>query len=249
LLWNFYEATSLTIPNFRGTVIAPLADVTLTGGNFDGRLFVGGNLEVNGAGHEIHNYAFGGALPCENATACPTLDLAIAGENICEGNDLNITATSADAIVSWSWNGPNSFASSDQNPSIAAADTLATGDYTVTITDAAACTATASISLEVQATIPTQEICDGQTIDAEAEAGFASYQWYKDGVAIMAIDGGDLQTYTIAAAGTYNYTVDGEPLNGSCTNQMCCPIVVIETLCPAVCPATRCIPITIMQTN
>lgn len=249
LLWNFYEATSLTIPNFRGTVIAPLADVRLTGGNFDGRLFVGGNLEVDGAGHEIHNYAFGGALPCETTVACPNLDIATEAENICEGNDINLTATSTDNIVSWSWSGPNGFSSSDQNPTIAAADTLAKGDYTVTVTDDAACTATSLVNVDVQANIPTQEICDGQIIEAEAEAGHTSYQWYKDGIAIPAVDGGDLQTYIITTAGSYNYTIDGEPLNGSCTNQMCCPIVVIETTCPEICPTNRCIPLMITQTN
>ena len=78
----------------------------------------------------------------------------------------------------------------------------------LTVTDANGCTATATASFVVETQI-NQELCDGQTIDAEAETGATSYQWYKDGVAIDAANGGDQQTYTITEAGEYNYTIDG----------------------------------------
>ena len=51
---------------------------------------------------------------------------------ICSGQDLNLFAnTTAD---SYSWTGPNSFSSTQQNPSIASATTAATGTYSVIVT-------------------------------------------------------------------------------------------------------------------
>ena len=116
----------------------------------------------------------------------------------------------------------------------------------LTVTDANGCTATATASFVVETQI-NQELCDGQTIDAEAETGATSYQWYKDGVAIDAADGGDQQTYSITEAGEYNYTIDGAVLDGTCTNQMCCPIIVVAGNCPPDCPTNRCMQVTVTK--
>lgn len=53
---------------------------------------------------------------------------------ICAGSDLNLTATTVGGASAYTWSGPNSFTSSQQNPSITAATTAATGTYTVTAT-------------------------------------------------------------------------------------------------------------------
>jgi large repetitive protein len=54
---------------------------------------------------------------------------------ICADSTLNLTATTSFAgAVSWSWNGPNAFASSTQNPSITNATIAATGTYNVIAT-------------------------------------------------------------------------------------------------------------------
>ena len=81
IIWNFYEATTLSLPEFDGAVIAPLADVALVGPSFDGRLYVGGNLEINSPGNEIHNYPFTGSLPC------PTTIPEICNNNIDDDGD------------------------------------------------------------------------------------------------------------------------------------------------------------------
>lgn len=68
ILWNFPEATSLTLngaSQFWGSVVAPLADVTMSTST-NGRLIIGGNLDqgtAGGTGLEIHNYPFRGSLP------------------------------------------------------------------------------------------------------------------------------------------------------------------------------------------
>lgn len=65
--------------------------------------------------------------------------------------------------------------------------------------------------------------CTGSTINltATATAGM-TYQWYKDAVLIA---GQTAQTYTITAVGSYSYTATSGSL-GSCTANLCCPIIV-----------------------
>ncbi|MEL6658190.1 MAG: GEVED domain-containing protein, partial [Bacteroidota bacterium] len=66
VVWNFYEATSLSISrDVNGLLLAPNANVDLLG-NYNGRMFIGGDLNhVSGGvafGTEIHNYPFTGDL-------------------------------------------------------------------------------------------------------------------------------------------------------------------------------------------
>ena len=55
-----------------------------------------------------------------------------------------------DGMVSYNWTGPNGFASTLQNPIIPNADTLYSGIFTLTVTDANGCDDTASISVLVE---------------------------------------------------------------------------------------------------
>jgi len=93
--------------------------------------------------------------------------------------------------------------------------------------------------------VPIALPCSGNGISAVAESGVASYQWYKDGVVI---DGETTDTYLIMSPGSYNYTINGGVLDGSCTDQMCCPIIVLDGDCAA-CPPTYCLPVTITRSN
>jgi T5SS/PEP-CTERM-associated repeat protein len=58
---------------------------------------------------------------------------------IIEGNTLNLTASTV-SNTTYSWTGPNGFASSSQNPSISNATSAASGTYLVTVTDSNGCT-------------------------------------------------------------------------------------------------------------
>ncbi len=51
---------------------------------------------------------------------------------------------------SWLWSGPNSFTSNLQNPTIATADTNASGNYKITVTNTMGCTSTASKNINVR---------------------------------------------------------------------------------------------------
>jgi len=104
---------------------------------------------------------------------------------VCEGDDVTLNETGGDAI-DWSWEGPNSFASTDQNPTITAATTSAIGSYTVTITDANGCSASDNVSVLVvvssDATITEPgNICSG-TIPFDLNAATAGGTWSGDGV-------------------------------------------------------------------
>ena len=79
------------------------------------------------------------------------------------------------------WDGPNGFSSSAQNPTISSAPIAATGVYTVTITSAIGCTATATTSATVNA-LPlatagsNSPICTGSSINLTSTGG-NSYSW------------------------------------------------------------------------
>ncbi|MES2332153.1 MAG: LamG-like jellyroll fold domain-containing protein [Bacteroidota bacterium] len=66
------------------------------------------------------------------------------------GSTINLTSSGG---ATYAWTGPNSFVSNQQNPSISGATTAAAGTYTVTITTAGGCNATASTNVAVN-TVP-----------------------------------------------------------------------------------------------
>jgi hypothetical protein len=65
----------------------------------------------------------------------PTPDTPVAGSNtpVCSGDTLQLTATTVTGAT-YSWTGPNSYASSSQNPSRLSTDTTMTGNYIVAAT-------------------------------------------------------------------------------------------------------------------
>jgi hypothetical protein len=67
---------------------------------------------------------------------------------ICAGNTLNLTSSGG---ATYTWSGPNSYSSTSQNPTVS---NPTSGTYQVTVTDANACTATASVAVIVNA-LPT----------------------------------------------------------------------------------------------
>ena len=61
VLYNFYDATSLTIAGIsvQGSILAPLADVNFSNGNIEGTLIAG---SLAGSG-ESHDFMFRGSIP------------------------------------------------------------------------------------------------------------------------------------------------------------------------------------------
>ncbi|MFN8207170.1 MAG: hypothetical protein U0T82_07150 [Bacteroidales bacterium] len=96
------------------------------------------------------------ASGCQNtATTTVTvnaLPVVSAGSNspICTGNALNITAL-PNGMVSYTWNGPNGFSSTLQNPSIVNAQGIDAGVYTI-IVDDGNCSASSTVNVVINQT-------------------------------------------------------------------------------------------------
>jgi gliding motility-associated-like protein len=140
----------------------------------------------------------------------PAAAAGISSAVICSGTSVSLTSSGG---TSYNWTGPASYTSAAQNPVIANTIVSNSGIYTVTVSNAAGCTDSASVSLTVDQTPPAPTtsaaattICEGQDIVLSASsAGASSYSWNgPDGF----ISG--LQNPSINAAGPLasgNYTV------------------------------------------
>jgi gliding motility-associated-like protein len=109
-----------------------------------------------------------------NALPTPT-----AGSNnpVCVGSSINFTGSSAST---YTWSGPNSFASSSQNPNIGVAALVNGGIYTFSVTDVNGCVNGTTTMLTINSlpvigvTHPT--VCVNQTINLSSNGG-VSYSW------------------------------------------------------------------------
>ena len=109
------------------------------------RTVVGGPYTVKGFHQEVVRIRYAGHVNVSRFLLRPP---ASAGSNtpVCEGDQLNLTAS---AGTSYNWSGPNSFTNTGQNPAIAGVTTAATGTYTVNVTDANGCVATATTDVVI----------------------------------------------------------------------------------------------------
>ena len=122
---------------------------------------------VDGSGASVSPFYIettGTSLNCSNCSLNATL-----GSNspVCTNGTLNLTCNDG---TSWSWTGPNGFTSNSQNPTINNVTSLASGTYTVAITDNNGCTDTKSIDVVINSfVIPTfntpSPVCIGSTLN------------------------------------------------------------------------------------
>ncbi|MES2518978.1 MAG: choice-of-anchor D domain-containing protein, partial [Bacteroidota bacterium] len=138
------------------------------------------------------------------------LPTATASSNspICAGTTLSLLAMGG---TSYAWTGINSFSSTQQNPSITSATTLATGTYQVVVTNDAGCTAIATTSVTVNA-LPTatassnSAICSGTTLSLSASGG-NSYAWTGVNSFSSTLQNPSIISATTLATGTYQVNV------------------------------------------
>jgi len=127
---------------------------------------------------------------------------------VCEGDVLNLFVTFS-AGASYSWTGPNAFASTLQNPTIASATLLNAGTYSVTAT-AFGCSSTVQTTVAVYPTpvititSQTDPTCFGatngsSTISVTGGTPSFSYFWSPGGL--------NTQNLTNASAGSYTIAV------------------------------------------
>ncbi len=102
----------------------------------------------------------------------------------CQGDDITLNATTI-VGASYSWTGPNGFTSNNEDPIITNAQTTDSGLYSVTVTDANSCTATASTNVIVNPAVNAtltgiDPLCHGQAtgqISVSVTSGTAPYSF------------------------------------------------------------------------
>ncbi len=146
------------------------------------------NAQTNASGDYVVTATLGSCSVKDTATALvKPLPANISAANntpVCQGGTLSLTASTSSSGVSYSWTGPNSFSSSLQNPSVANAQPVASGVYTVTF-NLNGCSAVSNTTATVTANPakPTAgsntPVCTGTPINLTASAvpGASSYSW------------------------------------------------------------------------
>jgi hypothetical protein len=149
-----------------------------------------------------------------SATASCTTTPAVTNNGpVCAGSTLNLTASTV-AGASYSWTGPNGFASTAQNPSITNATTAASGTYSVTATVDGCPSAAATTDVVVNAipAAPTAgnngPACVGSTLNLTASAmPGAAYSWTGPNDFSSTDQNPSIANATTNAAGVYSVAV------------------------------------------
>ncbi|QQS30900.1 MAG: hypothetical protein IPM47_08250 [Sphingobacteriales bacterium] len=156
------------------------------------------------------------ATASKTVNVTSSLSAVITGPSVfCTGNNISLTASGGSV---YSWFGPGGFTSSDATFVRPNATTAMAGLYTVTVSDGAGCSATASRNITVNIS-PTANItgnnsvCAGKNITLYASGG-NSYAW--SGPNGFSTVGSTLNrtAATVAMSGTYTVTVTA---SGGCT--------------------------------
>jgi gliding motility-associated-like protein len=147
--------------------------------------------------------------PVPTATANPAA--------ICAGQTINLAAGGGS---SYTWSGPNGYNNSTQSPTIPNSATVNAGTYTVVVTGANTCTASAVTTVSINA-LPTftssvngSNICNGAAIQFNAGSSANTYSWTGPG-SFSANNNASpfINNAGTVNSGTYTLTVN----SGSCT--------------------------------
>lgn len=158
-------------------------------------------------------------LITEPLPPCTTSSSLTATSNspINAGNTLNLSSTSTNAI-DYAWQGPNSFTSISQNPTILNATTQMAGIYTVTVTPNGQCSETSTVQITIGcfssvSASSNSPVCEGQTLNLSASAA-QSYSWEGPNGFISTLQNPTISNVSPLASGIYGVTLTG---TGGCT--------------------------------
>ncbi len=147
---------------------------SLTSGIYDNITVTRGGCTSNAVGPYT--------LSDPNPPATPT---ASSNGPVCSGTTLNLAATSATAGVSYTWSGPNTFSSNQQNPAITNVTVAASGMYSVTATLAGCTSPAGTVNVVIDPTPASvtassnSPICSGNdiTFNSNSSTAGVSYAW------------------------------------------------------------------------
>ncbi|MCS6903823.1 MAG: S8 family serine peptidase [Bacteroidia bacterium] len=141
---------------------------------------------------------------------------------VCEGQTLQLSASSSLATATYSWVGPNGFSSTLQNPSIPNIPLAASGVYTLTVSNGNCAAAPVTVSISVLPTpnvsiISNSPICEGSNLELSATPILgARYNWSGPNSFTSTQIGNTLPRATTRMSGIYSLEV----INGSCTSRV-----------------------------
>ncbi len=160
--------------------------------------------------------------------------------NQCEGNNVTFTTNvsgAGNSSPSFSWVGPGGFTATVQNPTVNNVTTAQSGTYTVTVTGVAGCTATATVSLVVDAantagapsTTPT--LCVNTALTpithtTTGATGIGSPTGLPPGVTASWASNTITISGTPTATGTFNYSI---PLTGGCGSVSATGVITVTS--------------------
>lgn len=166
----------------------------------------------------------------------PTITATAVGPT-CLGSTITVASTpmgGSGIYPSFVWTGPNSFSANVEDPAPFPGVPAAAGTYTVTVTDNANCSATASVTLAVNG-VPSilagsnSPVCEGATmfLNSTPSGGSGTYSLFKwagpDNYVASIEDPAGTST-TLASAGTYTVTVTDS--NG-CTSTATTAVTIV----------------------
>lgn len=127
------------------------------------------------------------------------------------GGDMNLIG-GPDGMISYSWTGPNGYTSAVQNPVITGVTDAAAGIYTLTVTNAAGCSASTNVTVTINTVnLPTaiaNTPCTGGDLTLiGGPSDMVSYTWTGPNGFTSSAQNPTITGVTAAAAGTYTLTV------------------------------------------
>ncbi|MFN8354802.1 MAG: T9SS type A sorting domain-containing protein [Spirosomataceae bacterium] len=139
--------------------------------------------------------------------------------SVCAGTVVSLTASGGDSY-GWSNTGGGTFESST-NPATFSSNVAGGYSFSVTVTNAASCTASTSVSVTVNTqptasiSVPIGPLCTGKTINLSAPSGYGSYSWnYSPNNGNFASELHNA-TFSTTTGGSYAFSVT--VASGTCT--------------------------------
>jgi hypothetical protein len=131
---------------------------------------------------------------------------------ICSGNTLNLSTTTVSGAT-YAWSGPNSYASTSQNPTRSNANTGMSGSYSLVVTAAGCSSSAGTVTVAVNQTPSTPNpssnspVCSGNALNLSVGAvSNASYAWSGPSGFTSTSQNPSLTNATTSMSGAYSLT-------------------------------------------
>lgn len=162
-----------------------------------------------------------------NVNSTPTVIATSPSGTVCSGGDIQLNASGANTYL---WTGPNFYVSINQNPLINSVNQSFTGTYSVTGTNSAGCSSTATTSVFVALVFLNNTVNTNGNILTASEAGATAYQWIDCNNNNTPITGATSQSFTATASGNY-------------------AVIIIKNTCSVTSPCNQLVFTSINETN